>query len=45
MTIASGSPDRNAAPRIELVAPEAKLITGRAIAASADITVPSFCVR
>ena len=26
------SPDRNAAPRIELVAPEAKLITGSAIA-------------
>ncbi len=37
-------PDRKAAPRIELVAPEAKLMTGNAIAVSADITVPSFCV-
>ncbi len=45
MTIASASPDRNAAPRIELVAPEAKLMTGRAVATSADITVPSFWVR
>ena len=44
-TIASARPERNAAPRIELVAPEAKLITGSAIAASADITVPSFWVR
>ena len=30
MTIASARPDKNAAPRIELVAPEAKLITGKA---------------
>ena len=44
MTIASASPDRKAAPRIELVAPEAKLITGSAVATSADITVPSFWV-
>ena len=43
-TIASLSPERNAAPRIELVAPEAKLITGSAIAVSAGITVPSFWV-
>ncbi len=45
ITIASASPDRNAAPRIELVAPEAKLMTGSRIAASAAITVPSFWVR
>ena len=38
-------PDRKAAPRIELVAPEAKLMTGNAIAMSADMTVPSFWVR
>ena len=44
-TIASASPDRKAAPRIELVAPDAKLMTGSAVAASADITVPSFWVR
>ena len=44
-TIASARPDRNAAPRIELVAPEAKLVTGSAVAASAAITVPSFWVR
>ncbi len=44
ITIASSRPDRNAAPRIELVAPEAKLMTGSAIAVSADITVPSFWV-
>ena len=31
-TIASASPDRKAAPRIELVAPEAKLMTGSAVA-------------
>src|SRR5438067_1964011 len=43
-TIASCTPDRKAAPRIELVAPEAKLMTGNAIAISADMTVPSFCV-
>jgi len=45
MTIASVRPDRKAAPRIELVAPEAKLITGSTAANSAGITVPSFCVR
>jgi hypothetical protein len=33
-------PDRKAVPRIELVAPEAKLMTGNAIAMSADMTVP-----
>jgi len=44
-TIASSRPDRKAAPRIELVAPEAKLATGSAAARSACITVPSFCVR
>ena len=37
--------DRKAVPRIELVAPEAKLMTSSAIAASADITVPSFWAR
>ena len=44
-TIASASPDRNAAPRIELVGPEAKVMTGSAVAAAASMTVPSFCVR
>jgi hypothetical protein len=38
-------PDRNAAPRIELVAPEAKLMIGSASAAPASMTVPSFCVK
>jgi hypothetical protein len=45
ITIASVSPDRKAAPRIEFVAPEAKLMTGSAAAISACIIVPSFCVR
>src|SRR3954466_3199315 len=43
-TIASSRPDRKAAPRMELVAPEAKLMTGNAVAVLADITVPSFWV-
>ena len=44
-TIASATPDRNAAPRIELVGPEAKVSTGKRLAKSASISVPSFCVR
>ena len=45
MTIASLSPERNAAPRMLLVGPDAKLYTGKASAVAASITVPSFWVR
>ena len=44
-TMASSRPERKAAPRIELVGPEAKLYTGKRSATSARITVPSFWVR
>ena len=44
-TIASSRPDRNAAPRIELVGPEAKQYTGNRRAMPARMTVPSFWVR
>ena len=44
-TIASATPDRNAAPRMELVGPEAKVNTGNFSAKAASISVPSFCVR
>jgi hypothetical protein len=39
------SAERKAAPRIELVAPDEKLMTGNAAAISACTIVPSFCVR
>ena len=44
-TIASFRPERKAAPRIELVGPEAKVSTGYCSAKSALISVPSFWVR
>ena len=44
-TMASRRPERNAAPRIELVGPEAKVSTGYCSAKSAPISVPSFWVR
>ena len=45
MTIASETPERNAAPLIELVGPDANVSTGNASAAAASSSVPSFCVR
>ncbi len=44
-TMASDSPDRNAAPRIELVGPLAKVSTGKRSAMAASMSVPSFCER
>ena len=44
-TIASETPERNAAPRIELVGPLAKVSTGKRSAYAASISVPSFWVR
>ena len=45
MTMASVSPDRNAAPRMELVGPLAKVSTGKRSACSAVSSVPSFWLR
>ena len=44
-TIASCAPERNAAPRMLLVGPEAKQCTGKRRASSARAMVPSFRVR
>ena len=44
-TIASCTPERNAAPRIEFVGPLAKVRTGKRSANAASMSVPSFCVR
>ena len=45
MTSASGVFERNAAPRMLLVGPEATLRIGRSIARSIRAMVPSFWVR
>ena len=44
-TIASCAPERNAAPRMLLVGPEAKQCTGKRRASSARAMAPSFRVR
>ena len=44
-TMASSSPDRNAAPRMLFVGLEENEYTGNASAWAASMTVPSFCVR